>query len=100
MHAMANRMQKPIATSLSRRYVAMTVLIPFVFLVLGSALFKAIGVFVEFDPPRDDAISELAKHWADLAVDNFGFAVVSVIIFYYGPHAIGAVGALIGGKRK
>ena len=79
-------------TSISRRYVAMTVLVPFVLLIMGSAILHAIGVFIDFEPPKYDQILALAKHWGSLAKDNFGFAVSSVIIFYYGPHALGKLG--------
>ena len=75
-------------TSISRRVVAMAVLAPFVFLIIGSALLSAVGVFIDFEPERSAEIFVLAKHWMDLATENFGFAVSSVVVFYYGPHMI------------
>jgi len=75
-------------TSISRRVVAMTVLGPFIFLLIGSAIISAFGVFLDFTPGKALAIAALADHWKTLAVDNFGFAVSTVVVFYYGPHMI------------
>ena len=46
-------------TSVARRWFAMVITVPFVFLTLGSAIFDAVGM------------KEVGDHWQELAMDDY-----------------------------
>ena len=61
-------------TSIARRWFAMIVTVPFVFLTLGSAIFEAFGK------------TEIANHWQELAMTDYSNLVLMVGVFYLGSH--------------
>ncbi|MCK5616525.1 hypothetical protein KAR91_82445 [Candidatus Pacearchaeota archaeon] len=63
-------------TSISRRVVGLTVLIPFGFLSIGGAILHAFGM------------EESGAHWL-LVSDNFQMPSLAVIGFYFGSHIAG-----------
>ncbi len=62
-------------TSIARRWFAMVVTAPFIFLTLGSAIFEAFGK------------TEIAEHWQALAMTDYSNLVLMVGVFYLGTHA-------------
>jgi hypothetical protein len=64
------------ATSIARRWLAMVIAVPFVFLTLGSALLE----FAGFDAA--------AAHWEALAMTNYSNLVMMVAVFYFGNHMV------------
>ena len=63
-------------TSISRRIVAMTVLVPFVFLKVGSALLYSVEAYA------------VADHWQKVSSD-FEYPSLAVVAFYFGSHIAG-----------
>ncbi len=61
-------------TSVARRWFAMSVTGPFIFLTLGSAIFEAFGK------------TEIANHWQELAMSDYSNLVLMVGVFYLGSH--------------
>lgn len=66
-------------TSIARRWFAMAVTAPFIFLTLGSAIFEAFGK------------TEIANHWQELAMSDYSNLVLMVGVFYLGTHAAKAL---------
>jgi hypothetical protein len=62
-------------TSIARRWFAMAVTAPFIFLTLGSAIFEAFGK------------TDIANHWQELAMSDYSNLVLMVGVFYLGAHA-------------
>ncbi len=62
-------------TSIARRWFAMAVTGPFIFLTLGSAIFEAFGK------------TDIADHWQELAMSDYSNLVLMVGVFYLGAHA-------------
>lgn len=61
-------------TSVARRWVSVLIIVPFVFLTLGSALLDAFKM------------SDVADHWQELAMEDYSNLVMMVCVFYFGPH--------------
>jgi hypothetical protein len=61
-------------TSVARRWVSVLIIVPFVFLTIGSALLDAFN------------LKEVADHWQELAMTDYSNLVMMVCVFYFGPH--------------
>jgi len=68
--------QENTATSIARRWLAMIIAVPFVFLTLGSAILELLGK------------SEVGDHWQELAMADYSNLVMMVAIFYFGNHMV------------
>ena len=68
-------------TSVARRWVALIITVPFVFLTVGSALIHLAGSILD-----SDTIIEAGKHWNTSASDNYALLVGAVVVFYFGDH--------------
>ena len=64
------------ATSIARRWLAMVITAPFVFLTLGSALLELAGK------------TDIDAHWQGLAMEDYSSLVMMVAIFYFGNHMV------------
>lgn len=64
------------ATSIARRWLAMVITVPFVFLTLGSAILDLVGK------------KEVGNHWQELAMADYSNLVMMVAIFYFGNHMV------------
>lgn len=69
-------------TSISRRIVAMTVLVPFVFLKVGSAVIYLIG---SLGDEINGSLINVSTHW-NLAAQDFSIPAGAVVVFYFGGH--------------
>lgn len=63
-------------TSVARRWLATLITVPFIILTVGSAIFQAFGM------------SEVAKHWQALAMNDYSTLVMMTAAFYFGNHAL------------
>jgi hypothetical protein len=68
--------QENTATSIARRWLAMVITVPFVFLTMGSAILNLVGK------------SEVGDHWQELAMADYSNLVMMVAIFYFGNHMV------------
>jgi hypothetical protein len=68
--------QENTATSIARRWLAMVITVPFVFLTMGSAILDLFGK------------SDIGDHWQELAMTDYSNLVMMVAIFYFGNHMV------------
>jgi hypothetical protein len=68
--------QENTATSIARRWLAMVITVPFVFLTTGSAILELIGK------------TAVGDHWQELAMEDYSNLVMMVAIFYFGNHMV------------
>jgi hypothetical protein len=68
--------QENTATSIARRWLAMVLTVPFVFLTMGSAILDLFGK------------NDIGDHWQELAMTDYSNLVMMVAIFYFGNHMV------------
>lgn len=87
--------QENTATSIARRWLAMVIAVPFVFLTVGSAIFYAFGAFLgervlgdKGQSTYDHWAIAVSEHWQELAMEDFATLTMMVAVFYFGNHMV------------
>ena len=74
-------------TAISRRIMALLCIGPYVFLMMGSALWRIPGELLE-----SQACINLATEWHSLGNSGFSYLAGIAVMFYLGKHVAGAFG--------